>query len=79
MQRLPLLRVAPELGDVDRHAVQEGVELLAVGLQAPGVVGQRRRAAALGPGADAPLHLRALVLEEVDAAERGARPRRRRE
>ena len=40
---VPLLGVAPELRDVDRHAVQEAVELVLVGLEPGGVRGQVRR------------------------------------
>ena len=45
-QQLPLLRVAPELRDVDRHAVEERVELGLVGVQqSPGSRGRSRGAA----------------------------------
>jgi hypothetical protein len=54
--------VAPELGDVDRDAVQERVELAGVGAQAARVLGQVSAPAPLDPAANAPLHLGALVL-----------------
>ncbi len=69
-ERRPLLGVAPELGDVDRDAVQEGVELVGVGRAGGGVLGEVLGPAARGPRADPALHLGALVLEQVDAAER---------
>src|SRR5262249_4691093 len=58
------------VADVDRHAIQERVELLSVLAQQLAVGDQVRRAAALAPGAHAALHLVALVLAEVDATQR---------
>ena len=49
-ERLPLLRVAPELGEVDRDADQERVELAAVSRQPACVRGQLERLAARRPG-----------------------------
>src|SRR3954454_23701568 len=69
-QRLELVLVAPQVRDVDRHAVQERVELHRVLAQQLAVLDQVGRAAALGPRAHAALHLVALVLAEIDAAER---------
>ena len=58
-ERAPLLRVAPQLRDVDRHAVEEGVELGRRRRRSSVQRSRRasRRAAALGEGADAALHL----------------------
>ena len=49
LQHVPLLRVAPQLRDVDRHAVQEGVELVGVAAQQVAVDGQARRRRGAGP------------------------------
>ena len=56
--RVPLLGVAPELRDVDRHPVEELVELVRVAPPARAGSRPARRAAALGERADAALHLR---------------------
>ena len=66
---VPLLGIAPELRDVDRHPVEKALELRAVVAQPAQVVGQRGCAAALGEGADPALHLRALVLAQVDSGQ----------
>jgi hypothetical protein len=69
LEDVPLLLVAPQVRDVDRHAVEERVELIGIAAQQLAVGEQVGSAAALDPGADPPLHLAALVLHEVDAAE----------
>jgi hypothetical protein len=61
--------VAPQLRDVDRHAVEEGVELLRIAAEHGEVVPERPGPAALGERPHAALHLAALVLEEVDVAQ----------
>src|SRR3954453_20143816 len=58
------------MAHVDRHAVEERLELLRVLAQLLAVLGEARRAATLAPGAHAALHLVALVLAEIDAAQR---------
>src|SRR3954447_12309821 len=58
------------MAHVDRHAVEERLELLRVLAQLLAVLGEARRAATLGEGAHAALHLVALVLAEIDAAQR---------
>src|SRR3954447_26094872 len=58
------------MAHVDRHAVEERLELLRVLAQLLAVLGEARRTATLAPGAHAALHLVALVLAEVDAAKR---------
>src|SRR5690606_1846462 len=68
-EQLPLVGVAPELGDVDRDAVEEGVDLGGIGAERVEVGAEGAGAAPLGERPDAALHLRALVLEQVDAAE----------
>src|SRR6185437_1075591 len=65
----PLLGVAPELGHVDRHAVQQGVELGLVPAQAIQAVGEAVDALAGEERTQSALHLRALVLAEVDTAD----------
>jgi hypothetical protein len=69
-QHVPLLGVTPQLGDVDGDPVQEGLELGAIPAQDLQVVRQLRDAAAGRERADPPLHLSALVLLEVDPAQR---------
>ena len=65
----PLLGMAPQLGDVDRHAIQQGVELGLVLAQHIQAVGQEVDALAGEERAQPALHLGALVLAEVDAAD----------
>jgi hypothetical protein len=68
-EHLELLGVAPELGDVDRDAVEELLELAAVAAQDREVRVEAGVAARVDERADAPLHLAALVLQEVDRAD----------
>ena len=65
----PLIGMAPQLRDVDRDAVEQVVELLGVAAQAGQGVSELGDAQAAPVGAQAALHLRALVLAEVDAAD----------
>jgi hypothetical protein len=69
-ERLPHLRVAEELGDVDEQLARERRRLRGVELQPPLVFfdgGHRQQRHAVG---DAPQHRGALVAAEVDAADR---------
>jgi hypothetical protein len=69
LQELPLLGVAPQVGHVDRDAIEEVLAGAAVADQELEVGRQGRVAAALGEGAYAPLHLTALVLQQIDVAQ----------
>ena len=64
-----MLGVAPQLRDVDRHAVKQGIKLGPVGAQARQRVAERPEAATLQERAQTALHLWALVLGQVDAGE----------
>src|SRR5262249_41291367 len=68
-QDLELLGVAPELRDVDRHAVEEAVELVAVAPQDGQVLGQGAVAARGGERAEAALNVAGLLRQEADRAD----------